>query len=82
MAFVPGEGPLPLDPSVETIEVTISHPGYGAAEREALPLGIEEALFGSPDPAGNIAWHRHLNAPCAPVACTAAYVAPLQGRDV
>jgi len=55
MTLVPDEDPPPLDPSVETVEVTISHPDYWAAEREALHLGVEEALFGPPEPVRGIA---------------------------
>jgi excisionase family DNA binding protein len=38
--------PPPLDASVEAVEITISDPGYWASDREALRLGVEEALFG------------------------------------
>jgi excisionase family DNA binding protein len=41
--------PPALDDSVEAVEITVSHPAYWATEREALRLGVEEALFGPPE---------------------------------
>ncbi|HLG66482.1 MAG TPA: helix-turn-helix domain-containing protein, partial [Acidimicrobiales bacterium] len=49
------EKPPALDPSVEAVEITVSNPNYWASEREALRLGVEEALFGLPEPERGIA---------------------------